>query len=115
MIREGGTIADLNKLGEQYKDKVLALRSFEQVLNEQLGYQTISIGKWHVPATFAYGKTTKGRVIAYNEYDFAQNQPDFSNVFNWKIIYRRAKDYLLKRDGKGNFCNVYKKGQQENL
>jgi len=39
----------------------------------------------------------------------------FSENFNWKGLYRKAKDYLLKADGKLSSCSTYGSGQQQNL
>lgn len=47
MVREGGSLARLSRLGNFISDKVEALRSFEQVLSESHGFQTESIGKWY--------------------------------------------------------------------
>jgi len=105
----------LSKLGGHYKAKVEALTSFEQILVEKLGYEAASVGKWHVPSMLAYGKEEKGRrVVSYNDFGFEYNVPEFSRNFNWKVIYKKSKDFLLKRDKQAGFCKSYKKGQQEN-
>lgn len=44
MIKPGGAISHLEKLGNHFKAKVDALRSFEQILVEHAGYEAVSIG-----------------------------------------------------------------------
>lgn len=46
MMRGGATPDALAKLGTIFKDRVVALRSFEQILNDRLNFQTETIGKW---------------------------------------------------------------------
>lgn len=78
-----------------------------------LNYDTL--GKFHVPIPFAYAVNSRTRrVISYNKWDFNVQTPGFDNGFNWKNIYVKAKDSLLKRDGKTSICNTYGAKQQEN-
>lgn len=69
----------------------------------------------HVPKSFIFGKENPNeRIIAANAYNFETGTPTFDNVLNWKLIYRKAKDFLLTRDGKANFCSTFESKMQMN-
>jgi len=87
------------------------MKSFEQLLVEELGYQASSYGKWHVPERLAWDSQKKRRVISYNAFDFEKETFEFNNIMNWKRIYQDAAKYLLQAD---RVKLPYLKGQQEN-
>jgi len=51
------------------------------------------------------------RAVSYNAFNFKTGEPEWNPIFNWKMIYRKAKDYLMKRDGKT--CK-FRPGYQDN-
>jgi len=50
-------------------------------------------------------------VLSANRFDFEKNKPEFTTDFNWKRLYRRELNYLLRKD---NVEVPFKPRQQRN-
>jgi len=48
------------------QEKVIALRSFEQILADKKGYHVETYGKWHAPYKFFYSKINRSKRIVVN-------------------------------------------------
>lgn len=82
--RHGGQSNDLaNKsvydLDAQFKNKIEADITFEQILVEKRGYVAEHYGKWHMPEIFNWSTNGMARVMQYNDFNFVSNTPLFNN------------------------------------
>ena len=82
--RHGGQSNDLaNKstydLDAQFKNKIEAAVTFEQILVEKRGYVAEHYGKWHMPEIFNWSTNGATRVMQYNDFNFVSNTPLFNN------------------------------------
>ena len=82
--RHGGQSNDLaNKsvydLDAQFKNKIEAAVTFEQILVEKRGYVAEHYGKWHMPEIFNWSTNGATRVMQYNDFSFVSNTPLFNN------------------------------------
>ena len=82
--RHGGQSNDLAEesvydLDAQFKSKIEAAVTFEQILAEQRGYVAEHYGKGHMPEIFNWSTNGATRVMRYNDFDFVSNTPLFNN------------------------------------
>jgi arylsulfatase A-like enzyme len=82
--RHGGQSNDLASkstydLDAQFKNKIEAAVTFEQILVEQRGYVAEHYGKWHMPEIFNWSPNGVNRVMQFNDFNFVSNTPLFNN------------------------------------
>ncbi|MCU0786638.1 MAG: sulfatase-like hydrolase/transferase [Verrucomicrobia bacterium] len=82
--RHGGQSNDLASkstydLDAQFKNKIEADVTFEQILVENKGYVAEHYGKWHMPEIFNWSQNGLTRVMQYNDFNFVSNTPLFNN------------------------------------
>lgn len=100
-----------------FRERIQALRSFEQILVEERGYTAESYGKWHVPFLQYYKPDIKTRrpnsqVIAHNFFDFETKQWKFykdmfphkegaEKRFGKKAVdwFQLQQQFLVDKDG----------------
>ncbi|MGN6554786.1 MAG: sulfatase-like hydrolase/transferase [Verrucomicrobiota bacterium] len=82
--RHGGQSNDLAAkstydLDAQFKTKIEADVTLEQILVENRGYVAEHYGKWHMPEIFNWSTSGSTRIMQYNDFDFVSNTPLFSS------------------------------------
>jgi len=82
--RHGGQSNDLSNkstydLDAQFKNKIEAAVTFEQILVESRGYVAEHYGKWHMPEIFNWSTNGATRVMQYNDFNFVSLTPLFNN------------------------------------
>jgi Sulfatase len=72
-----------------FQDRVERLRTFEQILVEELGYKAEFYGKHHIPETMLFGFNNKSAPLYANTfYDFAKDE------FTFRLEQNSMKQYI---------------------
>lgn len=73
----GNSVVNSNKLNSQIEQKIAAIRTYDQILNE-VGYQVESYGKLHLPRRWLFDINGTNRAVLYNSYALDFDRPVFS-------------------------------------
>lgn len=102
---------NVNQPGNDAKQKIAGLKSYDEILVKDNGYKAEYYGKWHAPESKGYGVYDNDvRAAGADEAWFGKTNKDGSKHMSWGL-HRHFKHWL---DTSGINKSVAKSGQQMN-
>jgi arylsulfatase A-like enzyme len=97
---------------KQFVDKIMALKTYDQLLVEERGYASEQYGKFHLPPPLYRARNSTRNVVSYTDYNFLSDTPVFTEKEPKYIYQERLSQLYLNTSTTATIQTIAATGQQ---